>query len=156
MKNRKRWLKGSYTVEASFLLPMILSVIVLIIYLSFYLHDRAVLSSAAYTAALRGSQMRAGDNVAGDVSAQAQELIRNRLLGTSDVETDVECNSGSIVVSYGGTIRIPGGALLCRCLNGGKDYLTVQASAKALRSDAISMIRKVRIIKAYGKNLMGS
>jgi len=151
MKNNKKWLKGSYTVEASFLLPVILSVIVLVIYLSFYLHDRAVLSSAAYTAALRGSQMKEGSDIAGDVTKQAEELIRNRLLGTTEVETRVESNGSSIVVSYGGTVRIPGGALLCKYLTGGKDYIPVQASAKAATSDAVSFIRRIRVLKAYGK-----
>ena len=36
-------LKASYTIEASLIFPFIMGVIVFIIYISFFLHDRAVM-----------------------------------------------------------------------------------------------------------------
>ena len=53
MKKKKYHLSGSYTIEASFIFPMIMVVIVSIIYLLFFVHDRCVITAAADTAALR-------------------------------------------------------------------------------------------------------
>ena len=47
MKNQK----GSYTVEASLLMGMILSVLVSVIYIGFWYHDKSFLQSAAYETA---------------------------------------------------------------------------------------------------------
>ena len=42
--------KGSYTLEASVLMGIILSVLVAVIYLGFWYHDKSFLQSAAYEA----------------------------------------------------------------------------------------------------------
>lgn len=144
-------LKGSYTVEASFLLPMILSVIVVLIYLSFYIHDRSVLSSAAYQASLRGSQLISGENVMETVTQSAHQLIQNRLLGTSEVAADIQCDGSLIKVSYNGKLNIPAGALLCRYMTGGKNYIEVNAHSEAKTMDAVGFVRKIRIVEAFGR-----
>jgi len=36
-------LKGSYTIEAALLMPLILGTVVILIFTSFFLHDRAVI-----------------------------------------------------------------------------------------------------------------
>ncbi len=46
--------KGSFTIEAALIIPMILGVIVLFIYLSMYAHDRCVLEYAAVSGADAG------------------------------------------------------------------------------------------------------
>ncbi|MBR6329926.1 MAG: pilus assembly protein [Lachnospiraceae bacterium] len=152
---KKYRLKGSYTVEASFLMPMILTVIVVIIYLSFFLHDRAVLSSAAYTAALRGSQLINGEDVYARVEKNAAALRENRMLGTKNIQTDIQIGSSQITVSYSGELRIPAGTLLCRYLTGGKDHLSVEVSAKADRLDPVGFVRKCRIVEALAKGAKG-
>ena len=150
---RKYRFKGSYTVEASFLLPMILTVIILIIYMAFFLHDRQVLYSAAYTSALRGSQLINGEDIYSQVEKSARELIKNRLLGTDGLRTDIEIGSDKIVVSYDGILRIPAGALLCRYLNGGKDTLSVKARAESKCVNPVSFVRKCRIVENMAKKI---
>lgn len=150
-KNKKYTLKGSYTVEASFLLPIILSVIVILIYLSFFLHDRAVLSASAYQAAMRGGQLINGENVMQVVTESAESLIRNRLLGTSEVETNVECAGGKVKVSYSGKMNIPGGALLCKYMTGGKMFIDMKAEAEAETTDVVKFVRRIRSVTAIGK-----
>ncbi|MDD7218481.1 MAG: TadE family protein [Blautia sp.] len=46
--------KGSMTVEAACLMPLILLVLMGVLYLSFFVHNRAWLTSAAYEAAVSG------------------------------------------------------------------------------------------------------
>ena len=49
MKERKqRWLKGSFTVEMAFLMPMILFLIMGCIRISFYYHDKNIIAGAAF------------------------------------------------------------------------------------------------------------
>ena len=54
MKERKqRWLKGSFTVEMAFLMPMILFLIMGCIRISFYYHDKNIIAGAAYETAVQ-------------------------------------------------------------------------------------------------------
>ena len=47
--------KGSFTVEAALLMPVIFLVLMGLLYLNFYVHNRAWLTAAAYEAAVSGS-----------------------------------------------------------------------------------------------------
>ena len=51
----RNWNKGSYTVEASLILPLIFFVLLYFIYFSFYLHDKEIMTNVAYETALVGS-----------------------------------------------------------------------------------------------------
>lgn len=146
---RKLVLKGSYTIEASFLLPMILTVIVVITYLSMFLHDRQVLNSAAYTASLRGSQMINGENIFSEVEKCSKALINNKLLITDGIVTDIEVNSNEVSVKYNGRIELPGTAFICRYLIGGADNIAVTAQSSAKCQNAVDFIRKCRIIENH-------
>ena len=53
---KNKYKKGSYTVEAAFILPMILFSMIAVIYLSFFIHNKIILSKEAYISALRISQ----------------------------------------------------------------------------------------------------
>ena len=144
--NKKNF-KGSYTIEAALIMPMILSVLVLLIYWAFYLHDRAILSSAAYTAALRGSQMISGENVVDEVNKCSKELIKNRLLITKSVEHKIEQKGDIIAVSYDGIISIPGGVLLNKSFAAGANEIHVSAKGRAKKNDAVKFINSCRFIE---------
>ena len=47
----KKLKKGSFTIEAALLMPLILMVLMGLLYLDFFVHNRAWLTSAAYEAA---------------------------------------------------------------------------------------------------------
>lgn len=51
----KRMYKGSLTVETACVMPIILLALMGLLYLSFYVHNRAWLTAAAYESALTGS-----------------------------------------------------------------------------------------------------
>ena len=58
MRNRniiKKVSKGSLTVETACVMPLILLVLMGLIYLSFFVHNRAWLTAAAYESAISGS-----------------------------------------------------------------------------------------------------
>ena len=52
---KKRIKKGSMTIEAALLMPLLLLVVMITLYLFFYVHNKVWLTAAAYEAALDGS-----------------------------------------------------------------------------------------------------
>lgn len=150
---RRKVLKGSYTIEASFLLPMILTVIVVIIYLGFYLHDRAVLNCAAYTSALRGSQMINGEDIYSEVEKCTHKLIENRLIGTDEPQVEILLEGDDITVNYIGKLIIPVGSLISSYLTNEQNEILVKATGTAKMQNAVGFIRKCRIISGIGKEL---
>ncbi len=67
-----KWkMKGSMTVEMSFIMPLVLVVLMISIWATFYYHDKNVLSGAAYETAVVGStRMREKER------PEEEELIR--------------------------------------------------------------------------------
>ncbi len=80
MKKKMKWnLRGSFTVEASFIVSMILLVIMACIFAVFYYHDKNVLLGAAYEASVVGSSK--SREVNGVDSDEIQSLVYERLQG---------------------------------------------------------------------------
>ena len=142
--------KGSYTVEAAFLFPLIMSVIVLIIYLSFFIHDRAVMDAASYQAALRGSLVTADKS---DFMAKAEkagdELLKDTLLVTRVSEKNIEMKNNTLTVTYSGVMSIPGGV---NFIPGIPSELKMKVKSSATRLDPTGFVRSCRIIE----NLQGA
>ncbi len=135
--------KGSYTIEAALLMPFIIGVIVFVIYAAYYTHDRAVLQKCAYIAALRGSQVRTGDqDTYGVAKENCEELLQNHLLGNWELSDSVEVDVSSVTVSYIGNMQIPGGILIEQLL--GSSKWKTKKEAGAYRIDEPLYIRKVR------------
>jgi hypothetical protein len=143
---KKKILKGSYTIEASLLLPMILSIIMILMFLSFYVHDRCILYSIAYTAALRGSEVQSDEEkIFREVEESSNKLLENKLLVTRNVNTDIKISSKDIAVSYQGDFQIPIGTILIKNLR--KGNIQINAIGKAKRTDSIQFIRECRVIE---------
>ena len=78
MEERKqRWLKGSFTVEMAFLMPMILFLIMGCIRISFYYHDKNIIAGAAYETAVTGStKVREKDGIS---ESELNALFKERV-----------------------------------------------------------------------------
>lgn len=146
IKLNKR-LKASFTIELALVFPFILSVIVIIIYLAFYLHDKSVLSSAAYSAAIRGSQMINGEDIETQVNSYSEKLIDNRLLATTNITTKISVTKNSVNVEYSGTLIVPAGTILCKALTGGKSSIPVLAHGTSKINNPVNFIRECRFIE---------
>ena len=75
---------GSFTIEASFVVPIILMVFMASVYIIFYFHDKNILSGAAYETAVVGSERK---------SYKKEELeayFRRRKKGKLIVEVEKE------------------------------------------------------------------
>lgn len=132
MKNLKR---GSFTVEMALLMPLILMVLMGILYLDFFVHDRAWLTSAAYEAAVSGSMESYKKE--GDIYEKAD--MQRRILGSSGLpggeNLSMQTSAGSTVqVTY--RMEVPAGFL------GQKWKIEAVGKAKPLRP--AGWIRKVK------------
>lgn len=141
--NMNRELKASYTVEAALIFPFIMGVVVFIIYMSFFLHDRAVMKSCAYQAALKGSLVRTSES---DMRSEAQKAaeynIDGLILATDNIKTSVNVSGSRVTVAYSGTLRIPQGILFMKIA--GTENILVEGEATAYQKDAIEFIRRCR------------
>lgn len=108
MKKIKR---GSLTVELACVMPLILLVLMGILYLCFYVHNRTWLSAAAYEAALAGSMEGTKENgkVYEAARMRSEELGNYGFFGAENLTT--QTNAGKKVqvtydldtaVNYGG------------------------------------------------------
>ena len=127
--------KGSFTIEAALLMPLVLMILIGVLYLDFFVHDRAYLTAAAYEAAVSGSME--GYKKKGNIYEKAD--IQGRMLGDIGLpggeNLSMQTNAGKTVkVTY--RLEVPAGFL------GQKWKLEVSGKAKPLRP--VGWIRKVK------------
>ena len=76
---REHRLKASFTIEMSFLIPLILFVFMEIVLCVFYFHDKNILNSAAYEAVVLGSsKVRTKDGISEE---ELEAFLRDRIKG---------------------------------------------------------------------------
>ena len=127
--------KGSFTIEAALLMPLVLMILIGVLYLDFFVHDRAYLTAAAYEAAVSGSME--GYKKKGNTYEKAD--IQGRMLGGIGLpggeNLSMQTNAGKTVkVTY--RLEVPAGFLRQ------KWKLEVSGKAKPLRP--VGWIRKVK------------
>lgn len=101
----RKKLQGSYTVEAALLMGILLAFLTAVIYLGFYLHDRAFLQGAAYETAVHAC-LHIDDGKTKD--GYAQSLIAKRMLGTRKTAAEESIGEKTVSAGYTGTFQIPG------------------------------------------------
>lgn len=101
----KNWKKGSFTVEASILIPFLIMIIFVFICLCLFLHDRSVLAACASEMAGKGAAQKyeTTDHLEAWVLEEAGNLVEGRLFLFSDVEASVEVTDDELSVSYTGS-----------------------------------------------------
>lgn len=90
-----------YTVEMSFLMPILLLLIMSSIFGAFYYHDKNVIASAAYETVVQGSnKARERDGVeAEELEALFQERIKDKCIFFAGAEVSVSVEEDEIVVN---------------------------------------------------------
>lgn len=137
---KKRLRKGSFTVEASMLIPFLILIIFIFICLSLYLHDRSVLSSCAAELAGKGAseKYRSEKELESWLQGQAAGLAKGKLLCLRDVEVSVKVTKQMVTVSYAGSTSLLGG-------------LAVREEEQAIRLNPTTRLRSVRELKRVVK-----
>ena len=138
-------LKGSYTIEASLLMGIILPVLAGLIYIGFWYHDKSFLQSAAYEAACAASLKE--DEESFRIGEAAMELTKGRMLGTGNLQVQSKDGEEKASVSY---FRIPG--MIAAFFSSGNLEMKENCSLSVERpSRKIQKIRGiVKIVKRAG------
>lgn len=128
--------KGSFTIEAACVMPMIFLVLFGVLYLCFFVHNRTWLTAAAYESALTGSLegVKEKGRIYETANARSRELANIGFFGAENLT--VQTSTGKRVkVSY--------------CLDtisgfGGFDWhLTAEGSSLAVKP-----VKRIRALKA--------
>ena len=129
------------TLEASFIIPLVIMLYILIIYCSFFLYNQCIISQGCYIAALRGSQYRnvSNEKIKMLVEMEIEELM-NQQIFYSNTNYKVEVNSFSIRVEANSNIP-----LLMRELQIYKiKTFTIIGYSEIKRIEPVNLIRKFR------------
>lgn len=145
-KSNKLYLRGSFTVETSFVLLVIFFIIIFIIYLSVFLYGKVVFTNASYIGAFRGTQKL----------SEGTEAVYKAVKSTSDEKIDfptwvydeckekVSINASSVLVSYQAESDMR--ALKIVSILDAEEW-KMNISGKAKYSDGISFIRNCRRVE---------
>lgn len=147
--NRKKMIKGSFTIEAAIIMPIIIIITVMLIYLSFYLYNACLLSQTSYQSALRGS-LREGEGTEMEQCMQeAQKEISNkRLPALSEICFTNEVKGKEVSVDIYAGIHFPLFHKSDGSVKNAVRGFTVRHRAEKV--DAISFIRACRKIEGIG------
>lgn len=131
--------KGSFTVEAACLMPVILLVIIGTIYLCFYVHNRAWLTAAAYEAAITGSAEGIKRDGSPEKTARqrAEELVEIPLFGAENLQVEANVKGKEVKVVYEADTNAVYGGMSW--------HLQAQGSAKVI--EPVKYIRRLRELK---------
>ena len=131
--------KGSFTVEISLIMSLLIPLLMCLIYLGFYMHDRAFLEGAALEAACTAS-LYAGEEMQEDYTeSREQALLKERLFGVYNITGNVELGEETVKVSYSGEFQIPG--MIAKFLE--KTSLPIQAEAEVNFKDARKAVNQL-------------
>jgi len=140
-------LKGSYTVEASLLMPLILGTIVILIYTSFFLHDRAVIYEGAILLANRytNEQNLSDDRIKEKLLTESNIMIEKRVLCTRNISTDIKVTNSKIIVNCEGDFFFPDMYVAKAVFQ--EDGFHISTTKTMKRYDPVSFIRNCRKVQ---------
>lgn len=142
MNKMVRWKNGSYTIEASLLMVIIVPLLAGVIYLGIYLHDKAVLQNAAYEIAAVASLYQKEEQVMSVINEKKRELMERRLIKTEGTGGCVKLSEKEITVKLQGSFRVP--SMILRFFHGGTLFIDTELEMPL--TNAVDMIRKIRVI----------
>lgn len=135
--------KGMMTIEACFLLPMLIMLCLFVIWLGFFLYNKTLFMECAGIAAILGSQMAEADNetIGTTVNNRARELLSGKTVLAEGIEVRVTVDYDAVTVGITGLLRIPGVVFLTDM--GLNNTWQLQASQTAGRLRSCSIIRGI-------------
>ena len=103
-RKRGRFFSASYTIEASFVFPIIIAVMIAVLFLGFYLHDYAVINITAYGMAFHGAENL---ETVKEIEDYGQRILDNRLLATEVERVDISISNKRVQVVLEGKFVNP-------------------------------------------------
>ena len=132
-------MQASFTVEAAMLMCVILPVLLALLYLGMFLHDKGVLNGAAQEVAATAdlNRFRNGGNAR---LARKADQLADRTGASGKAKSSVQVTDHEVSASYSASMKLPG--LLPKLF--GKGTLDTGADVTRILPDAADTIRKIR------------
>ena len=139
MTERSFKMQASFTVEAAMLMCVILPVLLALLYLGMFLHDKGVLNGAAQEVAATAdlNRFRNGGNAR---LARKADQLADRTGASGKAKSYVQVTDHEVSASYSASMKLPG--LLPKLF--GKGTLDTGADVTRILPDAADTIRKIR------------
>lgn len=105
------WKRGSFTVEASILMPFLMWIIFVMLCLGLFWHDRSVLSACASELAGKGAARKyeTEAHLESWLSTEASALVEDRLYLLKVTDITVKVTAEQVTVAYAGSSPVLGG-----------------------------------------------
>ena len=131
--------QASFAVEAAMLMCVILAVLLALLYLSMFLHDKGVLNGAAQEVAATAdlNRFRNGGNAR---LARKADQLADRTGASGKAKSSVQVTDHEVSASYSASMKLPG--LLPKLF--GKGTQDTGADVTRILPDAADTIRKIR------------
>lgn len=140
----KKLKKGSSTIEASFLIPIILWILILLIYLAFFFYNKLLVEEVSYIAALRASQLEwsSASQKYDEAQRSMEELLKNKLIAIKKYEKKIQVGATKIEISIKVNQPVPLRSMISRYYQKGTFEYNASQKAKCLKP--YQYIRMVR------------
>lgn len=104
----KKKLGGYFTVEAAFVMPVVICVLALLCYLGFFMCNRCLLLQDTYIMGLRGSRADglSNEQTAAYILEQSQEML-SKYYAVSEIDKNVKVGRTEISVTLCGKMKVP-------------------------------------------------
>ena len=134
---KEKYKKGILTVEFAYLLPIIFSVFLLIVYSVFYYHDKNILIGAVSETAVLWTQLerQPGGNAESDLSEFFSDRVSGKLIFFSEPTIEMSFENETAVVN---TVA-------------DKGWMSVSICGRAMTAKPEETIRKQRILQNFIK-----
>lgn len=142
-------LKGSYTIEASLLMPLIIGTIVILMFISFYLHDNAVIKEGAIILANKYTNEKylSDAQIKQRLQQDCEQAILNKVLVTKNITTNIEVEKKKITVSCSGVFYFPSIFITQTIFN--SDSLNIATTKSMSRVNPVTFIRYCKIVEGF-------
>ncbi len=127
--------KGSLTIEAAVIVPMILLIFGILMHILFYWHDKVILVSAAYETVALGAGRSEMDEA--QLEHEFYARVKGKLLLLNKVECKVQTETEEVLI---------------KC-SGSRKTSQVQVKQRMIRTKPERYIRQVRKIEKLGEGI---
>ncbi len=139
--------RGSATVEAAVIVPIILVILWLVIYMGLYLYDRNVIYFDAYLSAFRAAELAGTGNeeVYSEAAVQMEQAIEGQLIALPEVSQEITVTRKGVQIAYSGEVVVP--VVQNGLLFGEWASYAFAGEARAERHRPVTFIRRCRALE---------
>lgn len=145
----KKGLEASYTVEAAFILPIVFALLYGLLFLGFYLHDRAVLEQCAWESAFYGAGQLENPSET-EIDSYLRKQLKGGLLVSWIKEVEITQREKEVEVRLSGKASALN---FTKALTGVSQRTALQVRRTAQYPNAAEYVRKRLVLIEQAKKL---